>query len=344
MRIKRHYALVAHSPDVVELRHGVWNPTSITLTDESGSGRLFRFLRQLDGTVAPRALGHAEGIPPAQIDEILDQLAQLDVLETGASHALDYYLDNIVPNLVPFEKPAAPVRPTVVVAGTPPLADQLAGILAANGAHDQYDVQRIDERLQRRLVEGGPGWLSDPLAFEERAVEFAPWKGRMLAFVTASINPIELHAINRICLHHRVQWIHAAIDGPFLLVGPAIVPHRSPCYECLEMRVLMNMRNGASYQSYKAALVEGRVVRATAALDSVLSAMLVSLTSFEVLNLLLTDATFTTGKMLSVYLPTLEFSVNEILRLPGCPACSPPVESENREMFFDIRAVLGRQG
>ena len=35
LRIKRQYSIVAHSPDVVELRHGVWNPISHTLTDES---------------------------------------------------------------------------------------------------------------------------------------------------------------------------------------------------------------------------------------------------------------------------------------------------------------------
>ena len=42
VRLKRHYSLIAHSPDTVELRHGVWNPTSVTLTDDTSKKVRFR--------------------------------------------------------------------------------------------------------------------------------------------------------------------------------------------------------------------------------------------------------------------------------------------------------------
>ena len=35
LRLKRHYSIVAHSPDLVELRHGVWNPESYTFRDDA---------------------------------------------------------------------------------------------------------------------------------------------------------------------------------------------------------------------------------------------------------------------------------------------------------------------
>ena len=43
-RIRRHFSVIGHSDDVVEVRHGVWNPVSHTLRDDSGSGSLFRIV------------------------------------------------------------------------------------------------------------------------------------------------------------------------------------------------------------------------------------------------------------------------------------------------------------
>ena len=56
------------------------------------------------------------------------------------------------------------------------------------------------------------------------------------------------------------------------------------------------------------------------------------------MNFLLTQSAFTTGKVLSIYLPTMEFSFNEVLRVPGCPACSRPAR-EDVELYFDIRSL-----
>ena len=147
-------------------------------------------------------------------------------------------------------------------------------------------------------------------------------------------------AFNRISLHFRIPWIHAAVDGPYLFIGPTFKPFRSPCYECLERRLLANMKESASYQRYKSALTQGKDSGRSATLDSILGAMLGSITAFEALNYLLTGASFTAGKMLSIYLPTMEFRFNEILRSPDCPACSPAPERDDQELYIDVMALL----
>jgi len=340
-RLKRHYSIVAHSANVVELRYGTWNAVSLTLTDEGGSGHLLSVLRRLDGTLSSAEIAAAEGAPKAEVESLLNHLGDLDLLEERSSHALDHYLDEIASTLMPYrDGRASSVRPSPVVFGDQRIGEEIVRLLAASGPSDGLDNLGGDVATRQRLVACAQASLEDGLGFEEAAAPFERWSGRFAVFATSTVNPLELRGFNRVSLYHRIPWLHATVDGPFLLVGPTFVPFRSACFECLETRILMNLRESASYQRYKQALVDGRVVGATAPLDTVLEAMLASLTAFEALNFLLTGASFTVGKVLAVYLPTMEFTFNEVLRVPGCPACSPTPERDERELYFDIRALL----
>lgn len=339
VRLKRQYSVVAHSPDVVELRHGAWNPVSFTLRDESHAGTLLGVVSRLDGSRSTDDIASAVGLRRGEVEALVDQLGELDLLEDGPSHALDYFVDHLVPNLLPHGGGTAP-RQRATLLGDGPLSAEVARILRAVPVEVEDAANNGDGGLRALLSGGGDGWLRDGLEFEERAEHFAGWRGRFVIHAAETLDPVELRAFNRIALHHRIPWLHATLDGPFLLVGPTFVPGRTPCFECLETRVTMNLREGAGYQSYKQALAEGRASDATAPLYAVLRPMLASLTAFEALNFLLTGASFTRAKVLAIYLPTLEVSVNEVLRLPACPACGPAVEQDDRELYFDLRAIL----
>jgi bacteriocin biosynthesis cyclodehydratase domain-containing protein len=339
LRLKRHYSIVVHGPDVIELRHGTWNPLSFTLADERQSGKLLGVVRRLDGRSSIGEIAAAERVPASEVEELVDQLATLGVLEGESGHALDYYLDQVVPNLMPFERDRRRPRTSAVLLGDAGPVGEIARILTASGAHD-YEVERADDGMRTRLACAALSWQSDGLAAEVEAEAFAGWRDRFVVFASSAINPLELRGFNLVSLHHGIPWLHAAVDGPFLLVGPTFVPERTACYECLDARVLMNLREAASYQAYKRALADGRAARSSAPLDAVLESMLAGLTAFEALNFLLTGASFTTAKLLAVYLPTMEFTFNEVLRLPGCPACGPSPEADDSELYFDLRTLL----
>lgn len=342
MRIKRHYSLIAHSADVVELRHGAWNPISFTLADESGSGQLLRILNRLDDHRSAAEIAAEEGVPRSDVEAVLDQLGSLGVLEEDSTHALDYYLDHLVPNLLPFGGDGPAPSASIVLFGDDRIASEVGRVLEASVAGGQLELAHGDARLRKVLARGASRWYSDGLALEEEMDQFRAWRDKLVVFATSELNPLELQALNLVALHHGFAWIHAAVDGPFLLLGPTFVPGRTACYECLETRVLMNLREGASYQSYKSALARGAVSNGRPApLAAVCGAMLGSLTAFETLNFALTGTSFTVGKLLAVYLPTFEFTFNEVLRMPGCRACSPVPEGDDRELYFDVRTLLG---
>jgi bacteriocin biosynthesis cyclodehydratase domain-containing protein len=339
-RLKRHFSVVPHSPDVVELRHGTWNAVSFTLSDDGGAGRLARIVKRLDGRLSTDEIAAAEEVPESDVEALVEQLTSLGVLEDGPQHALDYYLDHVVPNLSPYgERRRGPS--SLVILGDGALTNELKHALGSSVAANELEILEADAHARERLMRSAAVWDSDPLTFEEEAAAFAAWRNSLVVIAGSTLSPPELHAFNRVSLHHRIPWILAAADGPFLLVGPTFIPWRSACYDCLETRVGMNLREGASYQKYKVALAEGRATSATDSIDGVLAAMLASYAAFEALNFALTGASFTIGKMLAIYLPTLEFTFNEVLRLPGCPACAPSPENDDRELYFELRAVLG---
>lgn len=54
-RIKRHFSVIAHSPDRIESRHGVWNAQSVVVDDQEANGRLAAIVAALES--APRTRG-----------------------------------------------------------------------------------------------------------------------------------------------------------------------------------------------------------------------------------------------------------------------------------------------
>jgi bacteriocin biosynthesis cyclodehydratase domain-containing protein len=343
VRLKRHYSIVAHSADIVELRCGVWNPASFTLVDETDSGHLLGILERLDGRHSVEEIASEAGIPKSTIESLLEQLAAHDLLEQESTHALDYYLDRICPELVAHERKPSGQRSPVILFGDPVVSEQIANILSTSAASDRCNTVTADSALKTLLLKRGTSWLFDGFALEEESGPFSQWAGQLVLFPTANLNPIVMRAFNRVSLRYRIPWIHAAMDGPFLLIGPTFIPFRSPCYECLEARVLVNLKDAGSYQRYKRALADGRVSGVTVPLDSVLMAMLGSLTAFEAINFVLTGAAFTVGKMLSIHLPTMRFIFNDVLRLPGCPACGAAPERDESELFFDARVLMEKE-
>jgi bacteriocin biosynthesis cyclodehydratase domain-containing protein len=334
-RIKRYFSLVAHSADVVELRHGAWNAVAHTLADETKSGRLLRLLRRIDGSLDPADIASLENVSVDEVEALLDHLGEMGVLELGVGSALDFFAEYAAGHLA--GRPAGPIPLPdlpIVVCDDGPLAARITDLLGATEAPEGAAV------VNRDLIGCARASYEDGISFQEAVAPFARWRGRFVIHASASVNPLELRGLNRVCLHHRVPCIAAAMDGPFLLIGPTVLPGRTACLECLETRVLMNLRQAADYQAYKLALLEGRATGTSTPLDGVLASLLASLVSIEALNFALAGTSFTVGKVLCVHLPTMEFVYNEVLRVPGCSACGAAPERDDRELYFDIRALL----
>jgi bacteriocin biosynthesis cyclodehydratase domain-containing protein len=336
LRLRPHVSLVVHGPDDVELRHGIWNPISYTLRDSAAEGMLARLVTRLDGSLSPARLAAAEGVPREQVERLVDRLLELDLLESSPASALDAFLGTAAPWRVDDTvKPGQRVLLLGDGALVEPLAAQLTAVLSDN----PVELPAPDDPALAVLADPDTGWLADGLATEERLAAFEPWQGSVVVAAHRVVDPGRLTVLNRACLRHGIRWLHGAVDGPFVFVGPAFLPGESPCYECLETRVFLNLRDGASYQRYKQALAAAQVRLGAPPLLAPVSGVLASHLALETLNLVLTGWTFTVGRMLALHLPTMEFSYPEVLRVPGCAGCGSVPERDGEALYYELPLV-----
>jgi bacteriocin biosynthesis cyclodehydratase domain-containing protein len=344
--IRRNYSVIGHTPDNVELRYGVWNPISLTLTDDTQSGYLFRILTALDGTSSVAEIARQLGLERDDVEAVLDQLRDLGALEeTGPRSTLDYYLDNVTPGFKSLEFFGQDRFSSVLLLGDDEFTDHINRHLQDSlPAGVSVGVISKEEEVLRKIVfDPDTSWLMDGHEFHERMELFEPWRRRLIVLATKTISPIAARTLNRVALHHGIPWLHAALDGPFVLVGPFFIPGRSSCYECFETRVAMNLREQASYQRYKNALVAGQVKGGTLPLHSALVGLIAAHVAMETLNYVYTGGTFTAQKLMAIYLPTMETAFNDVLRLPGCPACGSQSERDDKELFFGFEMLTRPQ-
>lgn len=342
MRLKRYVSVIGHSSDDVELRYGIWNPVSWSLSDAERSGKLFSFLTSLDGSRKPAEIGRELGLSRSQVEAILDQLISLGVLEDASATAVDAYIDRIIPTLRPMT--TAPKLPSeVVIIGPEHLASVAHKLLAESiGQQNVMSLSHLDDSI-RALSENSSEWLSDSLSFTTRLERFQNWRGKFIMVLGDAPDLPLLQKINRVSLALQINWMQATLDGPFLFVGPITKPNQSSCYECFETRISMNMRDLVSYQRYKSALVQGKTKLAAFEAEPALRQLLCSHACLEAINFFLTGRSFTVGKVFSIYFPTMEITYNEVLRLPLCPACAPVPFRDEQELYFDVRALLGKE-
>ena len=336
-RVRPSFSVVAHSADVIELRRGVWNPVSITLTDKGGSGKLLRALELMNGESTLEEIAARTALTKDEADNLVSFLTRYDAIETKPGSALDYQLELVRETLGAGTETSLSIE-RVVFLGGPGLAGEVAEQLAE--LEGPISALTAAPELEETLTGTDFTLVDDPLAFRREMARFSDWKDSLVVVASATIHPILLRNVNRVCLHHGIPWVHAAADGPYLIVGPTFVPRRSSCYECFETRVSLSMRESESYVRYKRALANRAIKSGGPQLVRPFRGVLASLAALEVANLAATGSNFTVGKALTVYLPTLEFSFNEVLRVPGCAACSPFTEQHEQSLYFDLKGYV----
>ncbi|MBB5805286.1 bacteriocin biosynthesis cyclodehydratase domain-containing protein [Saccharothrix ecbatanensis] len=335
-RIKRSFTVVAHSPDEVELRAGVWHTTSHTVSDSGGTGRLLDLITRLDGTNTTADLVADGLVTDGELADLLGHLRELGAVEDSPQSALDHYLDEHA-RLLRGPDPVAP--PVVRLLGDPDLVGPLAQQLTA-GDPKLAVLDATDETAQRVLDDPDTAWTENPLQLAERLAPLAHWRDSLLVWAGSRIDPVRCAVLNRMSLHLGTPWIHGAVDGPFLHVGPTFLPGRTACYACFEKRVLMNLTGADAYLRYKRALATAAVSGGRMPLLPALTGLLTSYLALEVVNYAHTGAAFTAGKVLALYLPTWETTVNEVLPVPGCPECGTVSRRDDSALYFDVRAWL----
>lgn len=343
IRIKPYFSVIAHDPNCVELRAGVWNHISFRIEDNTNSDVLLNFIQALDGTRTLRDICKQRAISRSTAEGVLDQLKQLNVIENGPSSALDYYTDLFTPAFKTKQRTEQEViNHKVYLIADDNLADDICEMLINKTPIFNLDVISDKHDIYKLLNEPDEVWLNNAVLFEERVQQFNFLSDSFVIVALSQINPLFFKKFNRIATALTIPWIHAATDGPFIFIGPIFEPQQTACYECFETRVSMNLREYQAYQKYKNAIAEYKIIKhaefpVSRMINSILSSHLI----MEVFNYLLTHCGFTKNKVLSIYLPTMEIIFNEFLKVSTCKNCGSEPSKENYQLYFDLQALLG---
>lgn len=134
--------------------------------------------------------------------------------------------------------------------------------------------------------------------------------------------PALLEAVNRAALQANVRWIAAQVYRGIGLVGPAVIPRQTSCYECYELRRRANLPNYEESMQYESRLRELPAIKSELVGPRPLAACIGGLVALEALRLISQRAfPQTAGRILRIDFFAPEMTYHRILRVPNCPAC-----------------------
>lgn len=185
------------------------------------------------------------------------------------------------------------------------------------------DVGKQRYTVYQRLISN----LNDESRFEWHPMQLGSVTGDVLnsdlvIYCPEEANSSVLAHINEVCLQHDQNWLSARLSGSFAEVGPIILPHHGPCFQCYETRLESNKDgwNAPYFLDQQPNTLTSPPV--TPDLFSRLTAEYVSL---EVIKMLTNNHPITLGGVLFLDFVTGVNTFHRVLKLPNCPACHIPV-------------------
>ena len=99
-------------------------------------------------------------------------------------------------------------------------------------------------------------------------------------------DPVFFVAINSALYQQNRPALNSFIDGPFIYIGPTVAPGVKGCFECLEERVLTNMRSHHNYVEFKKKTFSGYGSSRPEKFSTALRGLMQSITALEAIRFL----------------------------------------------------------
>ncbi|MDF1760903.1 MAG: TOMM precursor leader peptide-binding protein [Coxiellaceae bacterium] len=337
-RIKSFYSVIAHSASCVELRSGAWSATSHVLNDDEDSN-LLSMIQLLTGEYSAIEIAVKLGCDVAAVDDVVSTLESLDIVEYEPSSALQLYLSHFDKTINRYGNEQAQQLPVVLV-GHNEISAEIERIFSKEKSCETIQLSYCDSELYAYLNTMDETAFHDGLEYEKLLMRFESWRHSLIVFTQPTVNPAHCQYLNKICFDLNIPWMNIAIDGPFLFIGPVFSSKAPPCYQCFETRLLMNIKMQESYLRYKKAMASGLVTSPTQPLHHIVTSLLAAHAASDIINYSLTQSAFTLNKVLSIYMPTMEFQFNEVLPLAGCETCGSIAGRDDNQLYFDLQALI----
>ena len=146
-----------------------------------------------------------------------------------------------------------------------------------------------------------------------------------------------LRNLNRLLIRLEKPLILGLIDGPFITALSTLATDTG-CFECFEQRMLARLEDTAIYQQFVDATAG--VTAASGAWTAPQLHALISAVISEGYLYATVGMMRLAGRVVNIYLPLLEIQVQDLLRVPYCPACGYVARAQMNEMYTSTKRLV----
>jgi thiazole/oxazole-forming peptide maturase SagC family component len=336
-------ALFSSGGAEVRLRTGVWNyeEAVIDLSAESAelAAHVAVALEAMAGGTPydpedDPGLARLSAVEQATVRQLMSDLQQAGLVVTTDERDLrQRVLTRLMGNA---RLAAAPDETTriAVVCDDPVIADELVRLLDRFGSVPSLVPPDVAGELRAADLTTN----IDTFDTQERVERLVAALAADVVAVCLSQPAITLlRNLNRVALQSGQPVVVGFLDGPFVSLLGYQAPYTG-CFECFEQRSLARLEDHVNYHAF----VRSGLGRASRDTDGVTPLMhvLASLTATEAHVWGTAKTGRLGGRLLNVYLPTLEIQAQDLLRMPSCPGCGVVAQQKLHEVNFSTRAAI----
>ncbi len=336
--------------DEIRIRKGIWNYTEATLSlsDEKEAVRkaFIQIFKELSEgkTIDMESLPDRFGLDKEQKNSVFQVMEALRH-QLYLRSAQDLQVGKIISDMfggVYQPSGAAPIpmkpRPALVFTDSP-YAKKIAAQIAADM---NYSVDIMDEKTFKGLCAADFTTKTDAI----ETIKETESMGRLIAPYSVVIGIMEkpsisfLRNLNRLLVMAEKPLILSLIDGPFITFL-TINPPQTGCFECYENRLMARMENLAVYHNF----ADSTRTSLSDLKDAFVNPLLHALTGIAIAEGFLQSTigfSKSSGRVVNVYLPVGEIQIQDLMRVPFCPACGFAARSEISELFTSSKMIVNK--
>ncbi|WP_300754910.1 streptolysin associated protein SagC [uncultured Brachyspira sp.] len=147
-----------------------------------------------------------------------------------------------------------------------------------------------------------------------------------------------LRNINRLLLDKSIPIIISILDGPFLNIT-TIKGKETACYECFENRVIARNESLSVYNKFVKQTMNFKIKNKRTYITPILQSF-TSIALYEAFLFAAIGKCKLSGRVINVYIPSIEIQVQDLLRVPFCPACGHISKAKYNEMYTSSKEII----
>jgi thiazole/oxazole-forming peptide maturase SagC family component len=329
----------------IRFRQGVWSHTEATIRLEGQSEQVVQFFNTLYARLVageeadPEEIARTIGANAEDLSsylQLLESLKSQQYLrasgESDPNRAVSALLGG---NISGFEDRIGTPRPVLYFSDSD-YAIQTAKTLAKEMG---LPLDVIDEDTCKRLETADLTTRIDAVQYAEELAGFEKIFNPYTCVLgcVASPNLSFLRNLNRLLIRADKPLVLGLIDGPFMTIL-ATLATQTGCFECFEQRMLARLEDTQTYHKFVEATAGASTYSGpwiSPHLGMLTSAVLSEAYLYTTLGMMRLA-----GRIVNTYLPLLEIQVQDLLRVPFCPACGFISKAQMDELYTSSKRIV----